>query len=279
MGWFTRQLQGRGAREVEEDHARLLRASGLDRALHSFAGPFGLRRFVLYFALRGAFVVVNEVATSRLPGGGGPPRPDVTGRLLVGVERALTQLHRNMVSGPRWDRGAVGYVRELDARPRLLTWFDEDVDAKLLERLPIPAPPGHPLESPAWEQMRGRYEAQFQQVNARSRQVTMDLTRWEVDRSGILTLETGQPGQAGFDRRRLRCVVMARFEPKAGRLYWEVAEPLFDEEPFTWPDLTCDLEGALEVGMLATARLGADRLYAPSYNAAGDILLVAVRDS
>jgi hypothetical protein len=278
VGWFTRQLQGRSAREVEEDHARFLRASGLDRALSAFAGPFGRRRFVVYFALRGAVVVVNEVATSRLPGGGGPPRADVTGKQLVAVERALTQLHRNMANGARWDRGAVGFVRELDGRPKVMTWFDEDVDQKLLERLPIPALPGHPLESPAWEQMRGRFEAQFQQVAARSRRANMDLTRWEVDRAGFLTLETGQTGQMGFDRRRLRCVVMARFEPKPGRLFWEVNEPLFDEEPFNWTDLSCDLEAALEVAMLATARLGADRLFAPATDAAGTLLLVAVRD-
>lgn len=279
MGWFTRQLQGRSAREVEEDHARFVRASGLDRALSAFAGPFGRRRFVVYFALRGAVVVVNEVATSSLPGGGGPPRGDVTGKQLVAVERALTQLHRNMASSARWDRGAVGFVRDVDARPRLMTWFDDDVDTKLLERLPIPALPGHPLESPAWQQMRGRFEAQFQQVAARSRRATTDLSRWEVDRAGVLTLETGQPGQAGFDRRRLRCVVMARFEPRPGRLYWEVTEPLFDEEPFNWPDLSCDLEGALEVGMLATARLGADRLFSPTTDSNGAILLVAVRDA
>jgi hypothetical protein len=278
VGWFTRQLQGRSAREVEEDHARYVRASGLDRALTALAGPYGLRRFVLYFELRGSKVHLGEVATTRLQWGGGPPRPDLGGRAQAQVERCLTQLQRNMSAGPRWERGAVGFVRELDARPKLLTWFDDDVDGRLLERLPVPGPPGHPLESPAWERQRGRFEAQVQAVAARSRRAGA-VDRWEVERSGRMWVESGQPGQPGFDRRSLRCAVLARFEPRAQRFFWEVEEPLFDEEPFTWPEFSCDLDAALEVGMVATARLGADRLFAPIYGAAGEQLLVAVREA
>ena len=50
MSWFARQAQTSTPEKVTRDQGRYLRAAGVDRALDQWAGPYGVRRFVVRFA-------------------------------------------------------------------------------------------------------------------------------------------------------------------------------------------------------------------------------------
>ena len=53
MGWFDRQLDGREPEALDDELGRLVRAAGVDRCLHTICGPYGIRRFVIRFELKG----------------------------------------------------------------------------------------------------------------------------------------------------------------------------------------------------------------------------------
>ena len=67
MGWFDRQLDGREPEALEDEIGRLVRAAGVDRCLHTICGPYGVRRFVIRFELKGDRVTLTDLETHPLP--------------------------------------------------------------------------------------------------------------------------------------------------------------------------------------------------------------------
>jgi len=271
MTWFERQLNGRSAEEVELEHGRFLRAAGVDRAIDALSGPFGVRRYVVRFGESSGKVRVSELDTVALSCGGGPPAPDPTGERIAKLERALTALHRNMSTGPGWETGAIAVLRNAEGGTDLMPLFDEDAAEARLAELPNPGPPGHPLETPDYQRLLAEHEAQLAAVHGETARLGRTWSEWSVsedDQSLELVFESGP--------RRYKCQTLATFEPGKHWFEWEVEEPLFPDDVFSWAGFTADLDPAIELGMLATARLGAAWLFVQAFDEDGAVVLVAV---
>jgi hypothetical protein len=270
VSWFLRHSRSRSPDEFNREIGRYLRAAGVDRALEQWSGPFGVRRFVIRFARQGAGVRAFTLDAVRLRAGGGPPLPDPDDRALQRVERALTALYHNMATGPAWQEGAIGYIRDAANAVQLLPLFDEDAADAELDRLPVP-PDGHPLEAPDYSPLLAAWEAQMAGVRASTAAVPHDWEEWAVEGDRELVLLG--PGPL---RRRLRAQPLATFDPKSGRFAWQTGEPLFDEEAFIQESFTASWEAAVELGTLTTARLGARWQFIQPVDERGMVLLVAV---
>ena len=271
MTWFERQLNGRSPEEVDLEHGRFLRAAGVDRALHALSGTFGVRRYVVRFGESGGRVRVSQIDTVALSCGGGPPPPDAAGERISRLEKALTALHRNMSTGPKWDTGAVAVLRNSEGGTDVMPLFDEDAAEAKLEDLPNPGPPGHPLETPEYHRLLAEHEAQMASVHGETARLGREWNEWSVsedDQSLELVFDSGV--------RRYRCQTLATFEPGQSWFEWEVEQPLFPDDVFSWAGFLSDFDPAIELGMLATARLGADWLFVQTFDADGSVVLVAV---
>lgn len=271
MSWFNRQAEGRNPEAVAREHGRYLRAAGVDGAMDALAGPFGVRRFLVFFQRKGAAVLVDSVEAIPLAWGGGPPPEDPTGSRTGALEKSLTALQRNMATGPSWDRGAVGYVRDAEGRAQVFPAFDEDADVVRLDSLPVPGPPGHPLESPDYERLLARFEPAMGRLQARTAAKSQDWDWWEVHGERLLL------HMPDGSTTKLAGKALATFSPARGLYAWQVAKPLFDEEVFTWPEIAATMDAAMELGLLSAARLDAAwLLMAPVEDEDGTVLLVAV---
>jgi hypothetical protein len=271
MTWFDRQLSGRPPEEVEIEHGRLLRAAGVDRAIEGFSGTYGVRRYVVRFGEVNGAIRVSELETVALSCGGGPPAPDPTGERILQLEKALTALHRNMSTGARWETGAIAVLRNAEGGSDLLPLFDEDAADARLEDLPNPGPPGHPLETPEYHRILAEHEAQVAGVHSQTAQLGRTWSEWSVsedDESLELVFESGL--------RRYKCRTLATFDPVKKWFEWEVEEPLFPNDVFSWAGFSADFDPAIELGMLAAARLGAAWLFVQAYDPDGSVVLVAV---
>ena len=267
MSRFVRTSSGKaGPAAPSTDHARYLRACGIDRALERLNGPYGVRRYLLVFLKRGDQVVVTDLETVPLAWGGGPPPDDVDGTAMVEVERALTRLHRNMALGPAWERGVLGVLRDRFGQTQLFPAFDVDADEAMLEDLPVPPKPGHPLETPAWLEELARYGPEMGRIQARSAAQHADRDNWAIE-DGFLRFDDG---------RSVRCRPLATFSPTSRRFEWQVDKPLFDGDVYEWPDFVASLDAAMEVGLVSCARLGASWLFVGRIEDDGGVLLVAV---
>lgn len=271
MTWFDRQLNGRSPEEVELEHGRFLRAAGVGRALDALSGTFGVRRYVVRFGESGGQVRVSELETVALSCGGGPPAPDPTGERIAQLEKALTSLHRNMSTGPRWETGAIAVLRNSEGGTDLLPLFDEDAAESRLEDLPNPGPPGHPLETPEYRRLLAEHEAQMAAVHGETARLGRTWSEWAVsedDQNLELVFESGV--------QRYKCRTLATFDPSKSWFEWEVEEPLFPNDVFSWAGFASDFDPAIELGMLATARLGAAWLFVQVFDPDGSVVLVAV---
>ena len=274
MGWFDRQREGREVGEVTREHGRYLRAARVDKALDLLAGPYGCRRFLLRFSARGLKVRVDGVESVPLTWGGGPPPRDPRGERVAELERCLTMLHRNMSTGPRWDRGALAYVRDAQGRTEITPAFDDDADVVFVDDLPAAGPPGHPLEDPSLPALLAVNEARIADIFQRGRAVVDDWDWWEVVDDRTLVLHNDDPPS----ERRLRCVTLATFEPRHGRFTWRMPEAPSPEPPFQPGSFASTLDAAVELGLLTTARMGGRWLFMQPVDDHGAQLLVAVLD-
>lgn len=278
MGWFERQATGRDPREVSREHGRYVRAAGVDRALEALAGPFGVRRFLVRFSTRGARVRVTAVEAIPLSWGGGPPPADLGAELRGRLEQALARLHTNMASGPRWSRGAASFLRGARDGATLRLVFDEDADQATLDDLPMPPKPGHPLEGAETRDLFAAWEPAMLEIHRRSSRFSQDYAAWEIE-GDRLTLHFGGDPDAGERPSRTehrRCQVLATYSPASGELSWQTA-PLFEEPLFAWKAFPATFDAAMQVGLLAAARIGADLLLALAVDDRGTVLTVAVR--
>lgn len=283
MSWFLRQAQGRPEAEVVREHARYLRAAGVDRALDALAGPFGLRRFLVAFAARPAGggryqVVLTDVVAMPLAAGGGPPPADPTGEREPELARALGRLHTNMAMGPAWSRGVLGYVRDAKGRTQILPLFDEDSDAAQLDGLPVPPGPGHPLEHAQWGRLMATWEHRMQAIQARTARVRPDWDLWTVEGDRLVLCYDPVPGQPDRwqQERRARCHPLGTFSPSKARFQWQTDRRPGGVGLFEGPDLVADWAAAHEVALMSAAGLDATWLFAGEFGEDGELLYAAV---
>ena len=283
MSWFERQAQGRPEQEVAREHARYLRAAGVDRALDSLAGPYGLRRFLVVFTARPVGsgrhrVDVTDIVAMPLGAGGGPPPPDPTGELEPALGRALTRLHTNMSLGPAWSRGVMGYVRDARGRTQLFPLFDDDSDAAQLDGLPVPPGPGHPLEQQAYRRLLATWEARMQAVQSRTTRIRPDWDLWTVEGDVLTVHYDPLPGQEGRwqQQRRARCHPLGTFAPARLRFEWQTDRRPGGKAPFDQPDVVADWGAAHEIALMAAAGLDATWLFAGEFGDHGELLYAAV---
>jgi hypothetical protein len=268
MSWFQNALRGMSAEQAAREHGRLLRESGVDRAVEELAGPFGLRRFLLTFQRQGAGVRLRGIEAVALGWGGGPPPEDPGGHRAERIERALSALGRAMTPRWPWSRGAVGYTRRASGSGHLVVLFDEDADPYHLDQLPLPGPPGHPLEGPAWLAQLAQSEAAIAALRQRSQAIFADWESWQI--RGDRELLLSWPGRS----QNLRCLTLATLEPAAQRYTWRTEAPLWAGPPFDAPPFSCSVEAAFELCSYSAARLGARWLFAQPLEE-GEVLLFA----
>jgi len=272
MGWNRAKSGGLSAQALGQDLARYIRAARVDAALDVLAGPFGCRRFLLRFEHRGGRVRLRGLDAHPLAWGGGPPPDDRTGDATAGVEQALGRLHTNMSTGPRWERGAVAYVRDAQGRTQITAAFDHDADLMAIADLAVPGPPGHPLEDPATLDLFALHGRTMAQINAATRAIPPDWDWWEVDDDVRLTLHYDDPPAPS---RHHRCQVLATYESRYSRFTWHTEPvgpaPVFASEPFA-----STFVAAFELGLLAASMVGAAWLMVQPYDDHDSQLMVAV---
>lgn len=281
--WFERQLAGRSEAQVIAEHARYLRAAGVDRALDHLAGPFGLRRFLVAFAARSvgggrSRVEVGDLVSVGLNVGGGPPPPDPTGQGLAELERALGRLHANMSTGPAWSRGVIGYLRDSQGRTQLFPLFDEDSDLARLDALPVPPGPPHPLETPEYAQLLANWEPRMAEIHARSSQIRSDWDLWSVEDDQLVLCYDPVPGtdDQWRDVRRYRCEPLATFSQRRQRLSWQSPRRPGSFALFSDGTLSADWAAAFELCLLTAAGIGASWVFVGEYGEHGAVLVAGV---
>ena len=273
MSWFERSLNGREPEELDQEVGRFVRASGMDRALTEMCGPFGCRRFVIRYELQGDTVVLTELETHALPFGGGPPDPRGAEEAFQPLAAAADRLHKNMATSLPWVRGAVAVIRDAEDNMEFIPLFDEDADEAVLADLGVPGPPGHPLEGFAYRDMIAANEAGIEAVHVETSRRRRSWTGWEVssdDKTLVLSHQSGST--------RHRCRVLGTFHPRPGRFSWVSDDPLFEEFIFQTPSFSATLDAAMELGMVAVARLGGTWLFLEGMGEGDDIVLVCVWD-
>ena len=273
MGWFDRQSKTHGI-DLSQSIGRYLRAAGIDKALHAWCGPFGVRRLLLHFHHAQGRIQITSVESIHLQYGGGSP-PDLTPDVRASLEKALLKLHQNMSIGPSWSQGVLGFIRNHENQHSIVPFFDEDISLAKLDLLPVPET-GHPLEDPMYRRLVGSFEAQMEPIWARTHTVAHEWDEWEID-GGELKLIFGSVEQPREVWRR-RCQVLATLSSNS-KWVWQCGDPLFDGSPFNWQEFICDYGAAMELGGLCAARLGADWVFVSAVEDSQLMLLVAVWES
>jgi len=270
MSWLERQIANYGE-EFGNDLQRYLQAAGVDRALHLLSGNFGVRRFMIRFARQGNLISIQEVESIALQFGGGKPS-NQNRDTIAEMERSLTRLRNNMLGGPIWSQGVIGFVRDCDNQQAIYPFFDEDAEKISLNELPVPES-GHPLEGNEYRRLRASMEAQIMPIVQRSNATAHGWDIWQIQ-EGELVLVYGDPQQPESIVRK-KCQVLGTF---GSDYYWEwqVEKPLFDEEVFCWESFLCDWDSAVELGFVCTAKLHADWLFFSVVEGAEITLFVAV---
>ena len=272
MSWFERN-EAKIPGELIHELARYIRAAGVDRALQEYSGAFGVRRFMIRFSYVAGRVSVSAMDTLPLQIGGGPPPADQGGRRKKKVEAALTRLYHNMFSTLGWTHGAIGFLRNADNQHSVVPFFDEDAVQAQLSVLPTPKQ-GHPLEAPAYRKLVGSMEAQLAPVMARTQAVSPEWDLWEINGSQLHLIFGSEENPSDVLQRR--CKVLATFSLRQKQWKWQVSEPLFSEEVFCWESIILSFDSAMELGLLSTARLGADWLFVSEVEEGDLTLFVSV---
>lgn len=273
MGWFERQARGRSPAEVSREHARYLRAARVVDVLDALSGPYGCRRFVVRFQHRGGKVRLQGIEGVPLAWGGGPPPPERIGLHTDRLETALQRLHTNMALGPAWSRGVVAYLRDAQGVTQIIPAFDTDADAVDAVDLPVPGPPGHPLEDPDTLERFALHRRDMQRIHAATRAKVADWDWWSVEDDVELHLHYDESGQP---TRVHRCRVLATHESRWSRFTWRSPTPVGTAGVFSAPPFASTLDASMELGLLACAVVGADWLFVQPYDDHDSQLLVAV---
>jgi hypothetical protein len=246
MPWFDRAVAGSDAKAAYRELAAAVQASGLVAALDAASGPFGLRRFIVRFDVRGGRARVSAVDSERLPAGGGPPAAFEA--RAAAVEAALTALHRGLSARFPFARGAAAFVRGAEGAPALSLRLEEDADLLRLSDLDTPAGPAHPCESPAYLAALGDWAGRMEPIRA----------RWSVDRGGGGSFSEGR---LHANERDAPAAALATWHPGQSRLEWLLESPAGEEAPMVEPELSADLAMAMDLVLYAAARLGCTGMF------------------
>ena len=257
MTWFERNADYFHQDPLSEV-ARLIRAAGLENALHFFSGPFGVRRILIHFAQQGTSIKVKGIEAVPLQYGGGTPPPDPDRSRIQKVEQALKRLHMNMSMGATWSRGSIGFVRDCDNRHTIIPFFDEDQDLASLEVLPIPES-GHPLEDPVYSRLLAMNETKVEQVWTRTSAMSPEWDVWDIAGNELRLIFGSYDFPNEIWRRRV--MVLGTFQFQQQSFNWQVEEPLFEETIYCWEHFLCSWDASMELGILTTARLGGSWLF------------------
>lgn len=248
MSWFDRYADG----DVDAGLARLDAAvarARLVELLDTAAGPRGLRRFVVRLELRaGARARVTGLESAPLPGGGGPPTPSRFDAGARALEAACASLRTAL--GPRgaFSRAALGFVRDGTGARHVAVRLDEDADGFGLADLPTPRGAGWPPEDPAYLRALAAWETRMASVRE----------RWSVAGDGeAWTLEAERLERPGSPP--IRVVPLAMLEGET--FSWLLAQAAGEEAPLATPTLEAPLGVAVELVLLAAARLGHKGLF------------------
>ena len=269
MGWLTEQTSKFGP-ELEGRLIAALEQAGLYTQIVEMCGPFGVRRFLLRFAVKGQRVELSEVETVPLHHGGGAPK-GLDRDNIEALKRSLKVLWSDMSAWASWERGLLSVVRDCDNQLQVIPFFDEDADAITLEQVPIPQQ-GHPLEDRAYVHLKASLQAQLSPVVQNTQSISQDWQEWAID-GDMLTLIYADEYEQSAERKR--CKVLATFD-QHGTWTWQVAEPLFSEEVFCWEFFLCDWPAAIELGMVCVARLNGTWLFQSLVSEDPQVTLLAV---
>ena len=247
MSWFDRYAQD----DVEAAMARLDVAIARARVvelLDEAAGPRGLRRYLVRVELRGAArpgagagARVTALEAEPLPQGGGPPDPARFDATAAALARACVAV-RAALAPARFDRVALGFVRDGFGERAVSVRLDEDADATSLADLPVPRGAAWLPEDPAYVRALAQWDARIAPVRA----------GWVVAPAGeAWTLDDGRLLRPG-----LAPVAAAPLALLEGDTFRWLAPPLGEEAPLRAETLEVPLAVAAELVLLAAARAG-----------------------
>jgi hypothetical protein len=243
MSWFDRYADG----DVDAGLARLDAAvarARLVELLDSAAGPRGLRRFLVRLELRaGARARVTGMESAPLPGGGGPPTPARFDAGARALEAACASLRPALGARGTFSRAVLGFVRDGAGARHVAVRLDEDADGFTLADLPVPRGEGWPPEDPAYVRALAAWETRMASVRE----------RWAVAADGeAWSLEGGRLERPGAPPVRVAPIATLDGE----QFTWLLEQPAGEEAPLATPSLEAPLPVAVELVLLAAARLG-----------------------
>ena len=272
MGWLSTQVEQHGS-DFEGMLIDAMQRADVYDAIFTLCGPFGVRRFMLGFTMKGHSVDVTELETLPLQYGGGAPSS--TGpETMQRVKLALNALRKDMQQWAPWSHGTLGVVRNCDNEMQVIPFFDDDIEGISVDNLPTP-PQGHPLEDRAYINVKASVQAQMEPVYLNTMAISHDWAEWAID-GDELRLLFQDDIETTVEKKR--CKVLATFD-ESGEWAWQVPEPLFSEEVFCWEYFLCDWDAAMELGMLSVARLNGTWLFYSSVSTDPQVtLFVAVWD-
>ncbi len=269
MAWFDRY---RGDMEPRAAFDALMLAWGrteLPEVLHRLCGPPGLRRFVLRFQDTPRGLRVTGLESEGVKGGGGPPPPQTASAVLPEVERGLLGLRNALPSPFRFERGAIGVIRDATGPLDITIRLDEDGDAFRLAILRAPKGPGVPVDDPGY----------LRALTAWSEQANKVRGGWKICRAGQtfqieghrLTIFTGD------DSESLVVTLLGTWDGRHDRFTWLVDKPVSGEAPFVEPELTIALGQVTELVAFAAAKLGALGVFQGDTEDAAITVFAAIR--
>ncbi len=276
MLWFDKQRGDLPARAAYEALSAAWEKSGLPEAIARVCGPPGLRRFVLRFEETPRGFRVTGVQSEAVKGGGGPPPPQASSAALPDVERAIAALRKGLPSPFRFDRGAIGVIRDSEGPLDITLRLDEDGDRFRLGELRAPRGAGVPVDDPGYLKSLATWSEQANRVRG----------GWKMCRGGQsfaldghrLTITTeGRSPEEPPTSESMVVTVLGTWDGRHDRYTWLTDKPVAPEAPFVEPELTLTLGQVTELVAFAAARLGALGVFQGDTDDAGITVFAAVR--
>ena len=249
MAWFDRYRGDLEPREAFDALTRAWARSGLEDILDRLCGAPGLRRFVLRFQETPRGFRVTSLESEAVKAGGGPPPPQAADAALPDVEKGLAALRAALPAPFRFERGAIGLVRDSEGPLDVTLRLDEDSDAFTLAQLRAPRGVGVAVDDPGY----------LHALNAWSEQANRVRSGWKMCRRGQTFQIDGHRLTVSEDgaSESLLVTVLGTWDGRHNRFNWLVDAPIADDAPFVQPELTLTLAQVTELMAFAGARLGA----------------------
>lgn len=269
MAWFDRYRGDLEPRAAFDVLTAAWGRSGLEPILERLCGAPGLRRFVLRFEDTPRGFRVTSLESEQVKAGGGPPPPQAADTALPEVERGLAALRATLPAPFRFERGAIGLVRDSEGPLDVTIRLDEDGDAFRLSQLRAPRGPGVPVDDPGY----------LTALNAWSERVNRVRSGWKMcGRGQTFQLEGSRLSVAGEGASEsLLVTVLGTWDGRHDRFNWLVDAPVAAEAPFVEPELTLTLGQVTELVAFAAARLDAIGVFQGETDPDGITVFAAIR--